>query len=127
MKIRAVILDFYKTIVEVGPSPPDASERWASLWKDRLGRPPQLGLAEFAAAGGAAIAREHAAAKAAGVPYPEIYWPAVACEVLPELARLTAEELDEFLYEHAQTQRRIFCAPARWNAGDSRRCLSSPP
>ena len=97
MKLRAVAFDIYHTLFEVGPPPADADERWEALWKDALADPPRLTLDEFAVECDKIIRREHAAARRVGVLYPEIYWPAVAKEALPELARLGETERDEVL------------------------------
>jgi FMN phosphatase YigB (HAD superfamily) len=111
MKLRAVIFDIYGTLLEVGPPPRDGSGRWESLWKDMLDGPARPTLFEFEAACEKIIAREHATARAAGVLYPEIFWPAVAKEALPELARLSEPECDEFLFQHAQLQRKVRLMP----------------
>lgn len=111
MSIRAVILDVYNTILAVGPPPRDAEARWARLGQDTWNEAPSLSRAEFEARCETIITREQAAARAAGIPFPEIYWPAVATEALPELARLSAADLGEFLYRHAQTQRTLGAMP----------------
>src|SRR5881394_3470330 len=105
MHPRAVISDIYNTLIEVGPPPADAEDRWESLWEDMLADPARLTLEDFSFACKKIIAREHESAIGVGVRHPEIYWPAVAREALPELARLTEKESDEFLYQHAQLQR----------------------
>ena len=105
MKPRALISDIYNTLLEIGPPPADAGERWETLWEDLLADPARLTLEEFAAACEKIIAREHDSAIGIGVQNPEIYWPAVAQEALPELCRLAESERDEFLYQHAQIQR----------------------
>src|SRR3989454_69734 len=111
MKPRALISDIYNTLLEIGPPPADAAERWKSLREDMLADPARLTLEEFAAACEKIIAREHDSAIQVGVQNPEIYWPAVAKEALPELARLAEGELDEFLYQHAQLQRTVRLMP----------------
>src|SRR5437870_589335 len=111
MKLRAVAFDIYHTLFEVGPPPADAGERWEALWKDALADPPRLTLDEFAVECDKIIRREHAAARRVGVLYPEIYWPAVAKEALPELARLGETERDEVLYQHAKLQRTVRLMP----------------
>jgi FMN phosphatase YigB (HAD superfamily) len=105
MKPRALISDIYNTLLEIGPPPADAGERWETLWEDLLADPARLTLEEFAAACEKIIAREHDSAIGIGVQNPEIYWPAVAQEALPELCRLAESEREEFLYQHAQLQR----------------------
>jgi putative hydrolase of the HAD superfamily len=111
MRVRAVIFDIYQTLLHVGPPPPDARERWEFLWEDKLAAPARLSLEEFAGACEALVAREHAAARPAGIPYPEIYWPDIAREALPELTRLTSAECNDFLFEHAQLQRTVHLMP----------------
>lgn len=98
MKLRAVIFDVYQTILEVGPPPRDAWERWTMLWREVLGGAVRLGLEEFRVACQRVIEREHAAAGAAGVLYPEIYWPEVVAEVLPELPAHADEERADFMF-----------------------------
>ena len=102
MKLRAVLFDIYGTLLEVSPAPADAAERWARLWQKMLGRPARLSLEQFAARCDELIAREHAAARAAGVPHPEVFWPDIVAEVVPELARFAAEVPDEFMFQQAQ-------------------------
>lgn len=98
MTCRAVIFDVYKTLLDVGPPPADAAARWDALWRDRLGGEPRLALAGFAAGCREAVARDHAAAKAAGVSFPEVYWPEVVREIVPEVASLDATGQAEFAY-----------------------------
>ena len=38
MKLRAIIFDIYKTLLDVGPPPPDANERWKNLQTTTFGR-----------------------------------------------------------------------------------------
>jgi len=111
MKFRAVIFDVYNTVLEVGPPPADSAGRWEVLWEDRFAGRARLTLEEFAACCQTIVAREHAAARAAGVQQPEVFWPAVAREALPELNRLNESERDDFLYQNAQMQRSIRLMP----------------
>lgn len=101
MKPRAVIFDVYGTLLQVDPAPSDRAPRWDRLWQQVFGVPARLDLPEFAAACDQVIAREHAAARALGVAHPEVFWPAVVGEVLPELGRCSAEVVDDFLYAQA--------------------------
>jgi len=111
MNIRAVIADVYGTLLGVGPAPTDAEARWEFLWEDKLRITARLSLKEFSAACDAVIAREHAAARQHGIQLPEIYWPGVVSEVLPELARLVEAERDEFLYRQAQAWHTVRLMP----------------
>jgi putative hydrolase of the HAD superfamily len=99
MSVRAIIFDIYKTVLDVAPPPGDREEGWQELARKWFGVPSRLRLAEFSAACDAVIAREHARAHAAGIARPEIYWPAVVVEVLPEVASLPATQQDEFLLQ----------------------------
>jgi len=111
MKIRAVIFDIYGTLLEVGPPPADARERWERLCKDRLPGPARLTLDAFMAECEKIIAREHDAARTTGVRHPEIFWPSVAQEAFPELERLPDAGRDDFLFEHAQLQHTVRLMP----------------
>ncbi len=85
MRLRAVIFDVYRTILRVVPAPGDAASRWPRIWEAHLGGQPRIDHARFTASCEAVIAREHAAARGRGVPYPEVYWPDVVAEVVPEI------------------------------------------
>lgn len=102
MNVRAILFDIYGTLLEVGPPPVDAEALWESLWQDQLKTNPRLSLADFAATCDRIIAREHAAARAQGIAYPEVFWPYVACEAVPELTPLSDTERDDFLFRQAQ-------------------------
>ena len=107
MNIRAVIFDVYSTILQVGPPPPNAEELWQNLFIDTLGTPPPLTRAQFAVATAQAVARRHADARARGIPWPEIQWPGVVLEVLPALARLRANQREDFLFRQMQIGRAL--------------------
>ncbi len=111
MKVRAAIFDIYNTLLEIGPPPSDAEARWVELCRSALAGKPALDLKTFAAACDAVIAREHAKAREAGIPHPEVFWPAVVCEALPELSRLPRTKLELFLIEHAALQRSVRLMP----------------
>jgi putative hydrolase of the HAD superfamily len=111
MKIRAVIFDIYKTLLEVGPPPTDAAKQWERLWTSTFGGEVRVDLKTFSVECEKIIAREHALGRANGIAYPEIYWPAVTAEVLPEMSRLSESGRDDFLYQHAQLQRNIQLMP----------------
>ena len=102
MNLRAVIFDIYGTLLEIGPPPPDADARWESLWRKRLATSPCLNLAQFSAACDSLIARDHAAARARGIPYPEVVWPEIVCQVVPDLRSLAADAQHDFLFQQSQ-------------------------
>jgi len=111
MKIRAVIFDIYNTLLEICPPLPDAESRWFELCRSALGDKPRLDLKGFADACQSVITRTHARARRAGIKHPEIFWPAVVCEALPELARLKPKHLELFLIDHASLQRSVRLMP----------------
>ncbi len=111
MKIRAVIFDIYQTLREVSLPPTDAEARWVALWLETFGGPPRFDLSGFGAACDVIIAREHTAARAAGIAYPEVYWPDVVAEVLPELARSPAMSPDTFILRHAGLRQTVRLNP----------------
>lgn len=105
MKIRAVIFDVYETLLRVGPAPADAEARWRWLWENHLDRNPRLSAQAFAAGVESVIAREHAAARERGIVHPEVYWPSVLGEVVPELAALTRRARAAFEQSQARISR----------------------
>lgn len=111
MNARAIFFDVYNTLLEVGPAPEDAPARWETLWERFFNTSPGSSLAQFDASCRPIIAREHAAARQLGIPVPEIYWPAVACEALPLLAGLDENEREAFLFGHAQAIRTVRLMP----------------
>ncbi len=120
MKIRAAIFDVYKTILEVSPPPPDREARWEALWRERVGPTPRLSLPEFAAACDAVIAREHTAARSAGIAFPEILWPEIVREVLPEIAAMPETQQSDFIFRHTALAHTVRLMPG---AGDVLRRL----
>ncbi len=107
MKIRAVILDVYGTLLEVGAPPSNADVRWQKLFEEMLGTPPPLHRTEFSVRAGQVIAHRHAAARTRGIQWPEIVWPSVVLEILPMLVRLSAKQCDEFLLRQMQIGRTL--------------------
>jgi FMN phosphatase YigB (HAD superfamily) len=97
MKLRAAIFDIYQTVLEVGPPPADREDRWQRLARTVPGVAPSMTIAAFTAACDRVIAREHSDARAQGIIYPEIFWPDVVTEVLPELASIPADAREDFL------------------------------
>jgi putative hydrolase of the HAD superfamily len=107
LKVRAVVFDVYGTLLEVGAPPTDADARWKRLFQEMLGDPPTINRMEFSVRTGQAIARRHAEGRRRGIQWPEIVWPTVVLEVLPNLARLSAEKLDDFLLRQMQIGRTL--------------------
>jgi len=99
VSIRAVIFDVYQTLLAVGPAPADRDTRWHELTKETFGAPVPLLLGEFVQLCDAVIAREHAAARAAGIPFPEVFWPDVVRAVIPGFRELPAAAQEGFLLQ----------------------------
>jgi len=107
MKIRAVIVDVYNTLLEVGPAPASADALWRALFEEMLGTAPPVSATEFSVLTGQVTACHHAAAKSQGIQWPEIQWSSVVLEALPGLARLTAPKLEDFLFRQTQLGRTL--------------------
>ncbi len=105
MKTRAVIFDLYNTLLKVGPPPPDADVRWSALFRELFGSEPPFSRLDFSVACGRAVVRHHEAARAAGIPFPEVQWPTVVAEILPAFPKLWPELRAEFVYRQTQTGR----------------------
>lgn len=101
MRIRAVIFDIYKTLLEVNSPPADAAEQWQRLCREALKSPPRFGLEQFQEACALVIEADHAAARALGVAWPEVFWPHVMVEAMPELGGLPEPALNAFMLRHA--------------------------
>jgi HAD superfamily hydrolase (TIGR01549 family) len=102
VKVCAVIFDVYGTLLDLGPAPSTAAADWENLYGQTWGRSAPMGRAAFSEQCRHAVACEHALAHARGIPYPEIIWPSIVAKVLPELAELSADARDEFLYQYAR-------------------------
>lgn len=107
MTVRAVIFDVYATILEVTAPPPHAEDLWQELFAEMLSAKPPLTRTQFSVATGQVIARLHAEARAQGIPWPEVLWPRVVMEVLPDLAQLPVHQLDDFLLRQMQMGRTL--------------------
>lgn len=103
VRIRAVIFDVYGTLLQVGPPPADATQQWIDLFEQTFRSPPRLQRLEFSVACNRVIVRRHTSARERGIAFPEVQWPTVVAEVLPESARLDAPAREEFLYRLIQT------------------------
>jgi len=122
MKISAIICDIYQTLLAVGPAPLDAAAGWRKHYQATFNSAPPLGLQQFSEASRALIAREHTAARGMGIPFPEILWPEIACEVLPEVKKLSTEQRSEFLCGVMQLFRTVQLLPS---AADGLRALQA--
>ncbi len=109
--VRAIICDVYKTILEVREAPADADGRWRALFGKAFGSDPALALEGLATRCRSVILEDHNEARARGISYPEVNWPSVMKRALPMLAALPQDELDTFIFEHAQLVRTLRIMP----------------
>ena len=105
MKPRAIICDVYRTILEVRPAEGDPEQGWTALGREFFGTDPGMTFGEFDAAGRAAVAGDHAAARRRGVAFPEVQWPEVVGRVLPAFRGLEADRRMEFLLREQSLRR----------------------
>lgn len=120
MKVRAAIFDVYKTLLRVDVPASDPGERWRQLCQDFFHVPPQLTWPEFLSAGNEIIARQHALARERGITFPEILWPRIVSEVLPEFSRLEPHLQEEFVFQQMQVGRSV---SLQSGAGDALKLL----
>lgn len=107
LTVRAVLFDVYATLLRVSPPPPDADAQWDRLSRDFFGTPPSRSRLEFSVACSQTIARQHAAARARGIPRPEVQWPAIVAEALPDFGRLPPAHQEEFVFRQMQMGRTL--------------------
>ncbi len=106
-----MITSVYGPLLQRCAPPPNPEELWLRLWRTKLNRPARVSLAEFNRSAEIALSTFRAAAWERGVMEPAPYWPAIAAGMLPELQELKSEEVIEFLYAHAQLERRLRLTP----------------
>lgn len=104
---RAVLFDVYATLLRVGPPPPDADAQWNRLFLDFFGATPRLGRLEFSVASNQCVAQQHTLARARGILFPEVQWPAIVAEALPEFASLPQAQQEEFIFRQMQIGRTL--------------------
>lgn len=102
MRFCAVIFDVYGTLLEVGPPVAEPETGWTRLHQEFFHCAPRMSRAEFSVASTKVVAREHERARSRGVVHPEILWPSVVAEVLPEWRLLAPREQTEFISRQIQ-------------------------
>jgi FMN phosphatase YigB (HAD superfamily) len=110
-RVRAIICDVYKTILDVREAPSDAEDRWRTLFEEALGSPPALTLEELAIRCRGIVLEDHREARGRGISYPEVNWPSVMKRALPMLDALPHDELDALIFHHAQLSRTLEMMP----------------
>lgn len=115
MKIQAAIFDVYKTLLRVDEPATGPAERWQRVCHDFFHAAPTHSWPAFLSACEAIIVRQHATARERGIAYPEILWPRIVSEVLPEFSRLEPHLQEEFIFQQMQVGRTVSLQPG---AGD---------
>jgi FMN phosphatase YigB (HAD superfamily) len=109
--IRAIICDVYRTILDVGEAPEDAEERWIKLCRRAFGGDSGFSLEQLSIRCCDVISKDHQEAQKRGILYPEVHWPSVMLRALPALETLPRDDLDAFLFDHAQLFRALRMMP----------------
>lgn len=104
---RAVLFDVYNTLMDVGQAPADAEDRWRRLFEEFLGAPPPYDRETFTERARRVVAQHHAGARASGIEWPEVLWPAIVAEIFPGLLRLPPDALADFIFRQMQISRSI--------------------
>jgi putative hydrolase of the HAD superfamily len=76
-----------------------------------LQRPARLSRLEFSIACSKVIAQLHSDARSKGIAWPEVCWPLVVNEVVPEVSGLSETQKEEFVYRQIQTGHTTDLAP----------------
>ncbi len=101
-RIRAIICDVYRTLLEIGEPSPNAEIRW----QERSGI--HVSLVEISRRCRLIVAEDHAAARLSGVKFPEVLWPTVLARAVPDLAGSLDEDL---VFAHMQLLRPVWLMP----------------
>jgi len=110
-RIRAIICDVYRTILDVREAPADAEQHWSILFQGVCGNVPELSLEQLTVRCREIVFEDHQEARTRGILYPEVNWPSVMSRALPELEALPREDVDAFLFNHAQLYRTLRIMP----------------
>ncbi len=107
MSLRAVLFDVYGTLLEIGPAPDDAEALWQGLVASSLGVSAPLSFLAFGAACEQSVARRHALVRSQGIAWPEVDWPSVVAEALPDFHRLAPAAREAFLLRQMRLLRTL--------------------
>ena len=110
-RVKAIICDVYRTLLDVRETPADAEQRWALLFQGVFGRVPALSLEQLTVRCREIVSEDHQEAGGRGILYPEVNWPSVMNRALPELDALPRADVDTFLFQHAQLFRALRIMP----------------
>lgn len=107
--MKALLVDIYRTVLEVGPPAPGSMEAWDSACEN-LGIAP-LSHAAFWAACMDRVAADHAAAGALGVVQPEVDWREIVASADPRLRELPRGVLDPLIRAQVNAARSLRLMP----------------
>jgi len=114
-RVKAIICDVYRTLLDVREPPADAEQRWGTLFQGVFGKVPALSLEQLSVRCREIVSEDHQEARKRGILYPEVNWPSVMKRTLPELDALPRADADALLFNHAQLFRSLRltagCAP----------------
>lgn len=109
--MKALILDIYGTVLEVGPPRPGADAVWEDLLRKELNLAQPPSRLEFSVATGHVIAAMHQIARLRGIPFPEVQWPTVVARILPQVTEMSPAARDDLLYRLVQTGHTVRLKP----------------
>ena len=110
-RMKAIICDVYRTILDVREPPADAEQRWGILFQGVFANVPALTLEQLASRCREITSEDHQEAHERGILYPEVNWPSVMKRALPVLDALPRADVDAFLFHHAQLCRTLRMMP----------------
>lgn len=111
MNLRACIFDVYGTLLEVRPPPPEADARWRQLWRSFMDLEPRMDRLAFSVECSRIVKDHHERSRRQGIPWPEIWWPSIVAEAVPEVRLLPSERIEAFAAGFVALSREIHLAP----------------
>lgn len=108
---RAVLFDVYRTLLDVREPPRHAERLWEDLCWRTFGVSPGISLDEVSAMCRVIVSSDHTRARRAGIPFPEVDWPAVFKKAFQPALTLDPEGLSDFLFHHAALLRSVCPMP----------------
>ncbi len=110
-RVKAIICDVYRTLLEIREEPVDIEQRWGVLFQSVFGKVPSLSLEQLSVRCREIVSKDHQEARGRGILFPEVNWPTVMNRALPELDALPRGNVDAFLFNHAQLFRSLRLMP----------------
>lgn len=108
MRIKAVILDVYGTLLQVDSSRPNAESLWHNLYYKFFNTPPPLTFSELSERLDKIINSQHEKSKKLGIQYPEILFDDVLMQALPQIRKLNKNSSEEFIFQQSQIWHKVW-------------------